>query len=71
MQKTFDFLKNRTQVNYPATINGDRPSCRPFGDWAEADGYTLDNPDFQIFYLTNANSTIYDINGEILATEDF
>lgn len=23
MQKTFDFLKNRTQVNYLATINGE------------------------------------------------
>lgn len=32
MEKTFDFLKNRTQVNYVSTINGNEPSCRPFGD---------------------------------------
>lgn len=29
-------------------------------DWAEAAGYTLDNPDFQILYIANAISTIYD-----------
>ena len=32
MEETFEFLKVRTQVNYIATINGDKPSCRPFGD---------------------------------------
>ena len=32
MNKTFDFLKVKTQVNYISTINGDKPSCRPFGD---------------------------------------
>lgn len=32
MEKTFDFLKNRTKVNFVATVNGDKPSCRPFGD---------------------------------------
>lgn len=32
MNKTFDFLKKKTQVNYVSTIDGDRPSCRPFGD---------------------------------------
>ena len=32
MEKTFDFLKNRTKVNFVSTINGDKPSCRPFGD---------------------------------------
>jgi len=32
MKKTFDFLKHRTQVNFLSTIDGNRPSCRPFGD---------------------------------------
>lgn len=32
MNETFKFLKENTQVNYIATIDGDKPSCRPFGD---------------------------------------
>ena len=32
MEKTFDFLKNRTKVNFVSTINDGKPSCRPFGD---------------------------------------
>lgn len=32
MQETFEFLKIKTNVNYLSTINGDVPSCRPFGD---------------------------------------
>lgn len=32
MKETFQFLKENTQVNYLATMNGDKPSCRPFGD---------------------------------------
>ena len=32
MNETFNFLKENTKVNYVATLNGDRPSCRPFGD---------------------------------------
>ena len=135
MEKTFDFLKKRTQVNYVATINEGRPSCRPFGDpvlfdgkiyaltnaqknvarqlakdnhvcivaydggeewirincemiddsgnieakkaiiaefdWAEEVGYTLDSPDFKVFYLANAEATIYNSNGEVLAKETF
>lgn len=134
MEKTFDFLKNQTQVNFVSTINGDKPSCRPFGDpvlfdgkiycmtnanknvakqiaannnvcivalsgdnwirincklvddsanleakkamiaefeWAEAAGYTLDNPDFKIFYLAEADSKIYDEEGNILVAENF
>lgn len=40
-------------------------------DWAEEAGYTLDNPDFQIFYLSNADSTIYDEDGNVIDTEKF
>lgn len=134
MDKAFDFLKNRTQVNYVSTVNGDKPSCRPFGDpvlfngkiyaltnakknvakqiaqnnnvcivacdgeewirinckmvddsenldakkailaefdWAEEAGYTLDNPDFKIFYLAEADVAISDSDGNILYAGEF
>ena len=32
MNETYNFLKKKTQVNFVATINGDKPSNRPFGD---------------------------------------
>ena len=38
MNETFKFLKENTQVNYLATIKGDKPSCRPFGDPIMYDG---------------------------------
>ena len=126
MQETYIFLKEKTNVNFVATINGDKPSLRPFGDpflydnkiyvitnkqknvskqiainnnvcivaydeenwirinceliddsenieakkaalkefdWAEEAGYTLDNPDFQILYMANVESIIYDEEG--------
>lgn len=134
MEETFQFLKINTQVNYLTTINGDKPSCRPFGDpvlfdnkiyiltnkqknvskqiaqnnhvcivaydsenwirinceliddssnmaakqavinefpWAPAAGYTLDNPDFQVLYLANADATIYDEDGEVISSHKF
>lgn len=126
MKETYIFLKEKTNVNFVATINGDKPSLRPFGDpflydnkiyvitnkqknvskqiainnnvcivaydeenwirinceliddsenieakkaalkefdWAEEAGYTLDNPDFQILYMANVESIIYDEEG--------
>ena len=134
MEKTFDFLKHRTHINFVSTLNEGKPSCRPFGDpilfdeklyamtnaqknvakqlakdnhvcivacdgnnwirinaqmidesnnieakkaaiaefdWAEAEGYTLDNPDFKLFRIGNAKSAIYNIDGEIIAEEEF
>ena len=134
MEKTFDFLKYKTKVNYVATINGDKPGLRPFGDpvlfngkiyamthagksvakqiamnnnvcivaydgenwirincrmindsnnleakkamiaefdWTEEEGYTLEAPDFTIYYLADAESTIYDEDGNVLARESF
>lgn len=134
MEETFEFLKKKTQVNYVSTINGDKPSCRPFGDpvlfnnriyvltnkqknvskqiainnnvcivaydgeswirincqliddsnnieakkaiinefdWAEEQGYTLDNPDFQVLYISNATSTIYNEDGNIIGIYKF
>ena len=134
MNETFKFLKENTQVNYLATVKGDKPSCRPFGDpimydgkiyvitskhkevskqiaennnvcivaydnknwirinckliddssnidakkavlsefeWAEEAGYTLDNPNFQVLYISEANSTIYDEDGNILKNYNF
>lgn len=32
-------------------------------DWAIESGYTLDNPDFQVLYIKNATSIIYDSEG--------
>ena len=32
MNETYNFLKERTKVNFVSTIDGERPSCRPFGD---------------------------------------
>ena len=134
MEKTFEFLKKKTQVNYISTIDGDRPSCRPFGDpvlfnnkiyvltsktknvskqieknnnvcivaydgeswirvnckliddsnnveakkaiinefdWAEEAGYTFDNPNFQVLYLADVKSVIYDEEGNIILEEEF
>ncbi len=50
MEKTFDFLKNKTQVNYVSTLNGDKPSCRPFGDPVLFDG--------KIYVLTHAGKNV-------------
>lgn len=134
MEETYKFLKENTKVNFVSTINGDKPSCRPFGDpilfdnkiyvitnkqkkvskqiaannnvcivaydnenwiriicqliddsdnieakkavisefdWAIEEGYTLENPDFQVLYLANVESTIYDVDGEIIASYKF
>ena len=134
MNKTFEFLKNKTQVNFLSTIDGNEPSCRPFGDpvlfdnkiyvitnkkkdvsrqiaennsvcivaydnenwirikckliddsdnmevkqaiinefdWATQAGYTLDNPNFQVLYMSDVISNIYDEDGNNLWTERF
>jgi uncharacterized pyridoxamine 5'-phosphate oxidase family protein len=134
MEETFKFLKENTKVNYLSTINGDKPSCRPFGDpvlfdnkiyvltsknknvskqieknnnvcivaydnekwirinckliddsnnieakkevikefdWAEEAGYTLDNPNFQVLYIKDAESTIYDEDGNVIEKYSF
>ncbi len=134
MNETYKFLKENTQVNFVATINGDRPSLRPFGDpfifnnriyvltnkkknvykqisnnnhvcivaydeknwirinceliddsenidakkaalsefdWAEEAGYTLDNPNFAVLYMSNVDSTIYDEDGNSILEENF
>lgn len=134
MKETFEFLKERTKVNYVSTVDGNKPSCRPFGDpvlfdnkiyvltnkqknvskqisvnnnvcivayddenwirincqliddsnnidakkaiinefdWAEEAGYTLDNPDFQVLYIANADATIYDEDGNIISSHKF
>ena len=50
MEKTFDFLKNRTHVNFVATVNGNKPSLRPFGDPVLFDG--------KIYALTHAQKNV-------------
>ena len=32
MNETYNFLKEKTKVNFVSTVNGNKPSCRPFGD---------------------------------------
>lgn len=134
MNETFEFLKEKTKVNFVATINGNIPSNRPFGDpvlfnnkiyvltnkeknvskqigfnnnvcivafdnekwirincqliddsnnieakkaimnefeWAEEAGYTLDNPNFQVLYMANVESTIYDSEGRVINSYNF
>lgn len=134
MKETYQFLKERTQVNFVSTINQNKPSCRPFGDpvlfnnkiyvitkkykdvskqininnnvcivaydnnewirincklvddsanieakkaiieefdWAIEAGYTLDSPDFQLLYMSNVISTIYDGDGNVVTTYKF
>lgn len=134
MNETFKFLKENTQVNFLATVDGDRPSLRPFGDpflydgkiyvitnkkknvskqiaknnnvcivayddenwirincqliddsdnvaakktaiqeydWAEAAGYTLDNPNFQILYMNDVSAVLYDEEGNPIHTYSF
>ncbi len=50
MEETFEFLKKKTQVNYVSTINGNKPSCRPFGD-----PVLFDN---KIYVLTNKQKNV-------------
>lgn len=50
MEKTIEFLKKRTQVNFLATIDGDKPSCRPFGDPVFFDG--------KLYALTHAGKNV-------------
>lgn len=40
-------------------------------DWMIEAGYTLDNPEFQVLYIANADSTIYDEDGNIISQYDF
>lgn len=40
-------------------------------DWAEEVGYTLDNPNFQVLFLANADATIYDADGNIVSSNTF
>lgn len=50
MKETYEFLTVNTNVNYVATINGDKPSCRPFGDPFLYDG--------KIYVLTNKKKNV-------------
>lgn len=40
-------------------------------DWAIESGYTLDNPEFQVLYMDNVESTIYDEEGKVLESYNF
>ncbi len=40
-------------------------------DWAIEAGFTLDNPAFQVLYMSNVDATIYDEDGEVLDNYNF
>ena len=40
-------------------INAKKAAINEF-EWAEEAGYTLDNPDFQVLYMSNVESKIYE-----------
>lgn len=50
MDEVFEFLKEKTKVNFIATVDGDKPSNRPFGDPVLFDG--------KIYVLTNAQKKV-------------
>ncbi len=50
MEEVYKFLKEKTKVNFVATINGDKPSNRPFGDPILFDK--------KIYVLTNAKKNV-------------
>lgn len=57
MEEVFNFLKHKTQVNFVATIAGDKPSLRPFGDPVLFDGkiYMLTHKSKQVYQQLQAN----------------
>lgn len=50
MEEVFNFLKEKTKVNFVATMNGEKPSNRPFGD-----PVLFDN---KIYVLMNAKKNV-------------
>lgn len=60
MKETYEFLKERTNVNYVATINGDKPSLRPFGDPVLFDNkiYVLTNKTKNVFKQIEKNNNV-------------
>ncbi len=40
-------------------------------DWMTESGYTLDNPDFQILYIADAEAKVYDSDGKELESYEF
>lgn len=60
MKETYEFLKERTQVNYVATINDDKPSLRPFGDPVLFDDkiYVLTNKTKNVFKQIEKNNNV-------------
>lgn len=40
-------------------------------EWCSEAGYTLDNPDFQVLYLSDVESTIYNEDGEVIDKYNF
>lgn len=57
MEEVFEFLKKRTQVNYVATVCGDKPDLRPFGDpvWFRGKIYMLTSKTKNVYRQMMAN----------------
>lgn len=49
-KEVFNFLKEKTKVNFVATMNGNKPSNRPFGEPVLFDD--------KIYIITNANKKV-------------
>jgi len=70
MNETYLFLKEKTKVNYVATIDGNKPSNRPFGDPVLFDNkiYILTNKQKNCYkqFISNNNVSIvaYDSNSD-------
>lgn len=60
MKETYEFLKEKTKVNYVATIDGDKPSLRPFGDPVLFDNkiYVLTNKTKNVFKQIEKNNNV-------------
>lgn len=73
MNETFKFLKENTKVNYVATINGDKPSLRPFRDPIMFDNkiYVLTKKYKNVSKQISINNNIYDDNSDVVSTHNF
>ncbi len=60
MKETYEFLKEKTKVNYVATVDGDKPSLRPFGDPVLFDNkiYVLTNKTKNVFKQIKENNNV-------------
>lgn len=61
---------NCNLIDDSANIDAKKAIIEEF-DWAIEEGYTLDNPDFQVLYIANAGAEICDSDGEVISSYKF